>query len=180
VPMLPAVAGRAATKRQILLYSLLLVPASLLPCVLGFAGALYGATAAIWGALFIAIALRLSRMREGDAPVAQRLFVLSIAYLFLLFAALLSDHGGGRAQASLSSPGAHVGVGRAIAYGDSRRLDRSAKRVAERPSLHDRPLIVVRRSLRSGRSLPRAKSRGPSVETTESRICDCPAAVGEG
>ena len=110
VPMLPAVAGRTATKRQILLYSLLLVPASLLPCVLGFAGALYGTIAAISGALFVAIALRLSRSRRGDAPVAQRLFVFSIAYLFLLFAAVLSDHGGGRTQASLSSPGAHVGV----------------------------------------------------------------------
>ncbi|HEX9556430.1 MAG TPA: heme o synthase, partial [Reyranella sp.] len=110
VPMLPAVAGRTATKRQILLYSLLLVPASLLPCVLGFAGAFYGAIAAISGALFIALALRLSRSRRGDAPVAQRLFVFSIAYLFLLFAAVLSDHGGGRTQASLSSPGAHVGV----------------------------------------------------------------------
>src|SRR5712672_2551150 len=89
VPMLPAVAGRTATKRQILLYSLLLVPASLLPCVLGFAGALYGAIAATWGALFIAIAWRLSRTRERDrdAQVAQRLFVFSIAYLFLLFAA---------------------------------------------------------------------------------------------
>ena len=108
--MLPVVAGRAATKRQILLYSLLLVAASLLPCVLGFAGALYGAIAAIWGALFIAVALRLSRMREGDAPVAQRLFVLSIAYLFLLFAALLSGHGGGRAQPDLSSAAAQVGV----------------------------------------------------------------------
>jgi protoheme IX farnesyltransferase len=110
VPMLPVIAGRTATKRQILVYSLLLVAASLLPCVLGFAGALYGAIAAIWGALFIAIALRLSRRREGDAPVAHRLFVFSIAYLFLLFAALLSDHGGGRAQASLSFPAAHVGA----------------------------------------------------------------------
>jgi protoheme IX farnesyltransferase len=108
--MLPVVAGRTATKRQILLYSLLLVAASLLPCVLGFAGALYGTIAATWGALFIAIALRLSRMREGDAPMAQRLFVLSIAYLFLLFAALLSDHPGGTAQADLSSADAHVGV----------------------------------------------------------------------
>jgi protoheme IX farnesyltransferase len=86
------------------------VPASLLPCVLGFAGALYGAIAVVWGALFIAIALRLGRMRAGDAPVARRLFVLSIAYLFLLFAALLSDHHGGPAQADLSSADAHVGV----------------------------------------------------------------------
>jgi protoheme IX farnesyltransferase len=110
VPMLPVVAGRTATKRQILLYSLLLVPASLLPCVLGFAGALYGAIAAIWGALFIATAVQLSRKHEGDAPVARRLFVLSIAYLFLLFAALLSGHGASPAQVDLSSAAAHVGV----------------------------------------------------------------------
>ena len=72
VPMLPVVAGRAATKRQILLYSVLLVPVSLLPCALGFAGALYGAIAAIWGALFVVLALRLSRTREGDRrpPIA--------------------------------------------------------------------------------------------------------------
>jgi protoheme IX farnesyltransferase len=95
VPMLPVVAGRAATKRQILLYSVLLLPASLLPCALGFAGALYGAIATLWGALFIVIAFRLSRTREGDAPLAQRLFAFSIAYLFLLFAAVLADHVGG-------------------------------------------------------------------------------------
>jgi len=110
VPMLPVVAGRTATKRQILLYSLLLVAASLLPCVLGFAGAIYGTIAATWGALFIAIAWRLNRMREGDAPMARRLFVFSIAYLFLLFAALLAGHRGGPAPADLSSADAHVGV----------------------------------------------------------------------
>ena len=91
------------------LHSLLLVAASLLPGVLGLP-VRSARSPPIWGALFIAIALRLNRMREGDAPVAQRLFVFSIAYLFLLFAALLSNYGGGRAQASLSSPGAHVGV----------------------------------------------------------------------
>ncbi len=70
--------------------------------------------------------------------------------------------------------------GRAIAYGDFRRLDRSAKRGAERPSVHDKWPIVDGRSLRSGRSLPRAKSRGPSVETTEVGICDRPAYDGGG
>ena len=173
--MLPVVAGRAATKRQILLYSLLLVPASLLPCVLGFAGALYGTIAATWGALFIAIAWRLGRMHEGDAPVAQRLFVFSIAYLFLLFAALLCGPGGGRAQADLSSASTHVGVakaGEAIAYATPRRLDRGPQAGAERPSLYDRPLIVERRSLRSALRAP--------VETTGITICDSPTTAGEG
>ena len=42
VPMLPVVAGRAATTRQILIYSVALAPISMLPWVLGFAGAIYG------------------------------------------------------------------------------------------------------------------------------------------
>ncbi len=58
---------------------------------------------------------------------------------------------------------------------DSRRLDQGPKGRAERPSLHNKPHFVERRSLRSGRSLPRAKSRGPSVETTEIITCDSPA-----
>src|ERR1700726_4091007 len=52
VPMLPVVAGRAATTRQILIYSVALVPVSILPWLLGFAGPIYGAIAAICGALF--------------------------------------------------------------------------------------------------------------------------------
>src|SRR5258706_4828615 len=50
VPMLPVVAGRAATTQQILIYSVLLAPISLLPWILGFAGPIYSATAAICGA----------------------------------------------------------------------------------------------------------------------------------
>ena len=65
VPMLPVVAGRAATTRQILIYSVLLVPISLLPWALGFAGAIYGAAAAICGALLVALALQLRRSRRG-------------------------------------------------------------------------------------------------------------------
>src|SRR5262249_30825501 len=51
VPMLPVVAGRAETTRQILIYSILLLPISLLPWVLGFAGAIYGAIAGVCGAV---------------------------------------------------------------------------------------------------------------------------------
>ena len=80
VPMLPVVAGQSATKRQILLYSALLVPVTLLPCALGFAGLLYGATAVKGGATFIALAWK--------AP--HRLFGYSILYLFVLFATLLA------------------------------------------------------------------------------------------
>src|SRR6202795_3954664 len=93
VPMLPVVAGRAATTRQILIYSGLLALASELPWVLGFAGTVYGAIAAICGALFLLLAGQLNRSTRDDRRAAQRLFLFSIAYLFVLFAALLIDHG---------------------------------------------------------------------------------------
>ena len=95
VPMLPVVAGRTATTRQILTYSSLLVLASELPWVLGFAGMAYGAIAAICGALFLLLAFQLNRSSEADRRAAHRLFVFSITYLFVLFASLLIDHGGG-------------------------------------------------------------------------------------
>src|SRR6266704_5117594 len=94
IPMLPVVSGRAATTRQILIYSGLLVLASELPWVLGFAGTVYGAIAAICGALFLLLAGQLNRSTGADRRAAHRLFVFSIAYLFVLFAALLIDHGG--------------------------------------------------------------------------------------
>ena len=98
VPMLPVVAGRAATTRQILIYSGLLILASELPWVLGFAGAIYGVIAAICGAVFLLLAGRLNRSTEADRRAAQRLFLFSISYLFVLFAALLIDHGSGSLQ----------------------------------------------------------------------------------
>jgi protoheme IX farnesyltransferase len=94
VPMLPVVAGRAATTRQILIYSGLLVLASEVPWVLGFAGMVYGAITTICGALFLLLALQLNRSMESDRRAAHRLFVFSIFYLFVLFAALLIDSGG--------------------------------------------------------------------------------------
>src|SRR5580693_7488908 len=89
VPMLPVVAGRAATTRQILIYSGLLVLASELPWMLGFAGTIYGATAAISGVLFLMLAFQLNRSIEADRRTAHRLFVFSIFFLFVLFAAFL-------------------------------------------------------------------------------------------
>lgn len=92
IPMLPVVAGRAATARQILLYSLLLVPVSLLPWALGFAGPFYGAIAAIGGAIFIALAIHVRRSNGAEQAAGHRLFAFSILYLFALFAALWVDH----------------------------------------------------------------------------------------
>jgi protoheme IX farnesyltransferase len=103
VPMLPVVAGRAATTRQILIYSGLLALASELPWVLGFAGAIYGGIVAISGASFLLLARQLNRSIEADRRTAHRLFVFSILYLFVLFAALLIDHGSGSFSSMRSS-----------------------------------------------------------------------------
>jgi protoheme IX farnesyltransferase len=94
VPMLPVIAGSAATTRQIVTYSGLLAVASELPWALGFAGTVYGAIAAICGAFFLLLARQLHRSIEADRRAAHRLFVFSIFYLFVLFAAILVDHRG--------------------------------------------------------------------------------------
>src|SRR5262249_60979245 len=96
IPMLPVIAGRVETTRQILIYSVVLVPISLLPWALGFAGAIYGAAAAACGATFVVLALQLARSSEADRRPAHRLFAFSILYLFVLFTALLAGSGGGR------------------------------------------------------------------------------------
>jgi heme o synthase len=91
IPMLPVVAGRAETKRQIFIYSALLVLASILPWILGFAGAIYGATAVVFGSAMTLLALRLRRNCIADQQAARRLFAFSILYLLVLFAMLLVD-----------------------------------------------------------------------------------------
>ena len=103
VPMLPVVAGKRATTLQILIYSVLLVPTSLLPWALGYAGALYGVVALICGAIFLALALQLRRSQESDRQAAQRLFLFSISYLFVLFAALLANSTGDRSSSTVSA-----------------------------------------------------------------------------
>ncbi|WP_238122017.1 MULTISPECIES: heme o synthase [unclassified Xanthobacter] len=93
VPMLPVVAGPDQTRLQILLYTLFLVPLAASPAVLGFAGPLYGAVALLCGGLMVTRALRVFRLREGEAAVkaAKGLFGFSILYLFALFATLLAE-----------------------------------------------------------------------------------------
>jgi protoheme IX farnesyltransferase len=95
VPMLPVVAGAAETRRQILIYSLVLAPIGASPWLLGYAGWLYGAVAALSGALMVALALRL--WRRPAEQTAKQLFAFSILYLFVLFAVLLVEHILGRA-----------------------------------------------------------------------------------
>jgi heme o synthase len=90
VPMLPVTHGQAYTRLQVLLYTLILLGASLLPYAIRMSGLLYLASALVLGAVFIIYAVRIWRA-YSDA-LAQRTFRYSIVYLALLFAALLVDH----------------------------------------------------------------------------------------
>lgn len=64
----------------------------MLPCALGFAGALFGVAAVTCGAILIAIAFQLHGSKGTNRRAAQRLFAFSIFYLFVLFAALLASN----------------------------------------------------------------------------------------
>jgi heme o synthase len=90
VPMLPVVAGAAETRRQILLYTLALVPTGLLPFFLGFAHRPYALVAAAGGAMMLWLALKIWLRPSDDRP-AKRMFGASILYLFALFATLLGE-----------------------------------------------------------------------------------------
>jgi heme o synthase len=98
VPMLPVVAGAKETRRQIVLYTLLLAPLSLAPWLIGFSGLVYGLAATLLGVGFLASVWRVATDRQdpsgisltNDAP-AKATFKYSILYLFVLFAALAVD-----------------------------------------------------------------------------------------
>ena len=96
IPMLPNVAGEAATKAQILIYSVVLVASALAPSMLGFGGTIYTAVAVFTGAGFLYLAWRLFRTRDDRTMrrTARSLFTYSLSYLFIVFLALLTDHMG--------------------------------------------------------------------------------------
>ena len=98
VPMLPVVAGAEETRRQIWLYSLILVPLAITPVLIGLAGIVYGVVSAVLGAVFLYLAWKVRRITEGREAdqAARQLFVFSILYLFLLFAVLLVEHAAAR------------------------------------------------------------------------------------
>jgi protoheme IX farnesyltransferase len=95
IPMLPNVAGPAATRRQIVAYSLVMAPVAVLPALMGFGGLIYLVVSVVTGLMMIALAVRVLRTTEGQPAVkaAYRLFGFSILYLFLLFAVLLVENG---------------------------------------------------------------------------------------
>jgi heme o synthase len=117
VPMMPVVRGAASTRRQILLYSLLLTPLCVAPAFTGLGGAAYLAVSVAGGLVFLVLAWRLYRSHAGDAGGqrnddglydvragardARNLFAFSILYLALLFATLLAERLAGAAPLEL-------------------------------------------------------------------------------
>jgi protoheme IX farnesyltransferase len=97
VPMLPVVAGLAATRRQILVYSVVLALVALLPVPIGMSGPTYGILATVLGAIFVGFAWRVYRSDDSDTQMrpARQLFAYSMLYLFLLFVVLLIEGSAG-------------------------------------------------------------------------------------
>ena len=93
VPMLPVVAGPAETRRQIVIYSAVLLATGVTPWLMGYTGAVYGVTALVSGIVMLALALRIWREGAGarGPQAARQLFAFSIVYLFILFAVLLIE-----------------------------------------------------------------------------------------
>ena len=95
IPMMPVVRGEKSTRRQILIYAVLLLPLSVVPWWIGGTGAVYGVSAIVLSGLFLALSLRVA-VRERTGPddamkPEKQLFGYSVIYLFALFAALVVD-----------------------------------------------------------------------------------------
>ncbi len=89
IPMLPVVRGEDETRRQITLYSVLLVAITFLPFAGRLFDGLYAVAAGVLGTIFLTFAVRLQR--NPDRRAALRLYLYSLLYLALLFAAMVAD-----------------------------------------------------------------------------------------
>ena len=89
IPMLPVVAGKTETKKQMILYTVLLIPLGVTPVWFGFVGWVYGSAAALLGLIFLAAAIAVWFDRTDKS--AKRMFGYSIFYLFMIFVFILID-----------------------------------------------------------------------------------------
>ena len=89
IPMLPVVAGEAETKKQMLFYTILLLPIAVAPTWFGVVGWLYGSVAVVLGLIFLAAAIAVYFDKTHRS--AKRMFGYSIFYLFALFATMMAD-----------------------------------------------------------------------------------------
>jgi heme o synthase len=90
IPMLPVTHGVPYTRRQILLYTILLILCTLIPAIIGMSGLIYVAVALVLDMRFLYLALELQRGLRPDLPM--RTFRFSITYLMALFGAFIADH----------------------------------------------------------------------------------------
>ncbi len=94
IPMMPVVAGEVSTRRQILIYAILLVPVAVAPWWIGGTGAIYGIASLALNAVFVGLSVPVAFRREAENDSMRpekRLFAYSVFYLFALFAALVAD-----------------------------------------------------------------------------------------
>lgn len=89
VPMYPVVHGDKATKKQMVLYTILLIISTILPVFMGMAGALYGLVALLLGGRFLYYALAV--YKDAENRLAPRMFGFSILYLFIILGFLVID-----------------------------------------------------------------------------------------
>ena len=93
IPMLPVVKGKAVTRRHILAYSLILAPLGVVPAFIGLGGVLYLVSSASMGFWLLLEAFATWREKdETREPAAKRLFMVSLLYVFVPFAALIVEH----------------------------------------------------------------------------------------
>ena len=90
IPMMPNVHGVRETKRQMLLYTLMLIPLTIMPSVVGITGILYFVAAVLLGVRFVQLCWRIVR-EDGVTPTTWKLYKYSLSYLALLFVAMAAD-----------------------------------------------------------------------------------------
>lgn len=90
VPMMPIARGESSTRRQIVIYALILVVVTLVPTIVQSLGLFYFSVALVLGGRFIHLALKL--MRDGAKSTARKLYIYSNMYLAFLFLAMVVDH----------------------------------------------------------------------------------------
>lgn len=94
IPMMPVVAGEKSTRRQILIYALLLLPVTLAPWWIGGTGWVYGVAALVLGTIFVALSIQVglrTSVPDDTMKPEKRLFAYSVLYLFVLFGMLAGD-----------------------------------------------------------------------------------------
>ena len=94
IPMLPVVAGEDYTKKNILIYSIILFPFTILPFLLGFAGLINLIFSVGFGSYYILISFKLFKEKNKMKydQIASKIFIFSIFYLFFIFSTILIDN----------------------------------------------------------------------------------------